>query len=791
MAPVEYMDALSQLRDIYRETSDGNAGIVLVRGGMASGKTRLLYDFLLNSRDAGALTLIAHGSQAERTVRGGVIEQILRGGGLGMDAGVDACADDGRADRLVQRVCERLLEVSRKRPVVIGVDDVHFADDVSLQALLHLHRRIHGSRILVVLNMWERSRPTMSLFCAELNRRPVHTLRLAPMSRDAVVELAAGSLGRQTALRIAPVLMEQSRGNPLLVNALVEEWSVDQVGKDGPPEPGTEFGLAVLGSLHRWEPQLLDVCHALAVLGEHATESLLVQLAQAPPEYVTEVIDILDAAGLLADGQFRHSAVRLVVLGDLAPHTRSAMHRRAAELLHQRGVSATDIAEHCLAAGGISGPFQIRTLREAARQALATDRPARAQRYLELGLAACDDEQERLELTRACAEVAWRVHPSTAAYSSAAVLDRDLGALTSRDAVTVVQRSLWHGEFDTAARVLARLGESGVLPEPQVSAELRLTLHWYYGATVDRSCGPVDITALGEHWTPADDPWTAIADSLSTLWTGADSKEAVDSAEHVLRSFRLDEIGLEVLATALLALAYAGEGDEAARQCDRLIDEAVRRGGVTWQALLRAVRAEIALSQDDPGSATTQAVQALQLLRPGEWGVLIGYPLTCLLLADAARGRADAIAEPQRLIVPEAMFGTVIGLRYLHARGKYYLATGHLLTAITDLQACRQIMRDRGLGAPMLVPVDSDLAEARMALGAPEPPVLSDAERRVAVLAADGHSNREISRKLWITVSTVEQHLTRVYRKLEVSGRPQLQDRLARWSSVGAQPRGA
>nr|BCB17021.1 LuxR-family transcriptional [Streptomyces nobilis] len=51
---------------------------------------------------------------------------------------------------------------------------------------------------------------------------------------------------------------------------------------------------------------------------------------------------------------------------------------------------------------------------------------------------------------------------------------------------------------------------------------------------------------------------------------------------------------------------------------------------------------------------------------------------------------------------------------------------------------------------------------------------LTDAERRVASLASFGHSNREIARKLFITVSTVEQHLTRVYRKLNVSRRKDL-----------------
>jgi DNA-binding CsgD family transcriptional regulator len=51
---------------------------------------------------------------------------------------------------------------------------------------------------------------------------------------------------------------------------------------------------------------------------------------------------------------------------------------------------------------------------------------------------------------------------------------------------------------------------------------------------------------------------------------------------------------------------------------------------------------------------------------------------------------------------------------------------------------------------------------------------LSRAERRVAKLAAIGYTNREIAARLYITVSTVEQHLTRVYRKLNVNRRSEL-----------------
>jgi len=55
---------------------------------------------------------------------------------------------------------------------------------------------------------------------------------------------------------------------------------------------------------------------------------------------------------------------------------------------------------------------------------------------------------------------------------------------------------------------------------------------------------------------------------------------------------------------------------------------------------------------------------------------------------------------------------------------------------------------------------------------------LTEAELKVAALAAQGHTNQQIAGMLFITVSTVEQHLTRVYRKLRVNRRADLRQRL-------------
>nr|WP_281372544.1 helix-turn-helix transcriptional regulator [Prauserella isguenensis] len=69
-------------------------------------------------------------------------------------------------------------------------------------------------------------------------------------------------------------------------------------------------------------------------------------------------------------------------------------------------------------------------------------------------------------------------------------------------------------------------------------------------------------------------------------------------------------------------------------------------------------------------------------------------------------------------------------------------------------------------------------------------PTLSDSERKVVELAIAGRTNREISRTLYITVSTVEQHLTRVYRKFGISGRARLREVLDRKTGTGGMPVG-
>ncbi len=129
--------------------------------------------------------------------------------------------------------------------------------------------------------------------------------------------------------------------------------------------------------------------------------------------------------------------------------------------------------------------------------------------------------------------------------------------------------------------------------------------------------------------------------------------------------------------------------------------------------------------------------------------------------------------------------------RALGDLGKVLRRTGDTDGAHTMFQRAQQLAHSCGL---------PELAQ-QLARAASEPTAgpaegrngdgeLSQAQLRVAMLAAEGHTNREISRKLFITVSTVEQHLTRIYRKLNVKQRDELANLLTP-AHAGSAPREA
>lgn len=527
------------LKKLLVESSEGSGQLALVQGGLACGKTELLHEFAQQATAFGALVLGAVGSRTESDLQAGLIDQLFHSAGVPAEiiarvqrlVSADVLAKwESRPDlrfiqqhhaRSVHEVSGVLLELARSQPVVIAVDDVQFADSVSMQLLLYVLRRMRSARILMVLSEWDLPQPTQPFFRAELTRRPHHELHLGQLSRDAATKLVARALGERAGTELGSAIHDLTGGNPMLVQALIEDYNnADRAGDtdddnpsgDHSPVVGFAFGQATLACLHRWEPELLEVARGVAVLGDQGDPELIGRLMEIRSDDVERVLHVLSTAGLLLGGRLRHSVAETAVLGTLSPDQRSAMHLRAAKLLYRRGAEAIKVVRQIIASDQLAEPWMVPVLRAAAEQAMVSDDVVFAVRCLETALPAVGDDVDRLAVTAALARAVWRVNPAAAAYMpslQAAIRD---GSLQGRDVLPAVRHAMWNGDNEGFAQALQALAGASALDNAQLSAELRLACQWYYGS--DRGQFPESRAGSDA----GSEPWARAANRLAAVW---------------------------------------------------------------------------------------------------------------------------------------------------------------------------------------------------------------------------------------------------------------------------------
>ncbi|MEV5432949.1 AAA family ATPase [Streptomyces sp. NPDC052701] len=914
MTLIERDRPIEPLEQLPCESAAGRGQVALINGGLASGKTALLDAFTDRTAASGALVLTASGSRAERTLQMGVLDQLFRGPALPPAVASDVArmvtvsapaSGEEDADSVTVRqphvtrvhgICSVLLDLARERPLVIAVDDLHFVDPVSLQVLLYLQRRIRAARVMLVFTEWDHRAAVPVRSHAELTRRPHCLIKLSMLSRQAVAQLAAQHPTAAAGPLHAERLHQWSGGNPLLVHALLQdgpaggqEAAGDTSGtEEGPAAaPGSAFRRAVLGCLHRWGPLVLEVGAGAGRAGR-----LFVPLDGAPadrrqtghgrpdhrraPGGRSAERPRLPAPGGPRGGARQPQAGR--------PHGAAPAGRVPAPRTRGRRLR---VAHHLIAADRGERQWAADTLRKAAAEAPSVHRPQFAVQCLTLALGACVDEASRTAVREALMRIEWRANPSAAARHLAPLHEAlNAGRLHGSEAALLARRLLWQGSQDAEKVTAEVLGGADATSDSETVAELRLTREWIHGSPrrpLRDASSAADVTLSRKPAKANGNVWAEVGATLTAALAARSSSRVAHHAEQILRSCRLGDHTLGAIACALSALVYADRADLAAPWCDSLRQQAQQDGATTWQAVLTALRADIHLRQGSLAEAGAQAREALELMPMQSWGVVAGPPLSIALLSDIAVGRH---ASPPDRAVPPAMFETVLGMRYLHARGRHHLAHDRVLAAVNDFQRCGDQKQQCGMDLPTLAPWRSDLALAHLRMnqtqtarelveeelrrpGADNPrvrghalrvlakasqakarssllrkavdalqesgerlelssaldelsqvhheqgqyrrarvvarqtaqeartlkvpelpqqrtrdeaepavavsePVLSGAERWVAAPAALGHTNREISRRLFITVSTVEQHLTRVYRELNVSGRADL-----------------
>src|SRR6478609_4363036 len=332
---------LAVLRARLSDALAGRPQIVQIQGPPGIGKTALLDEFLTEVAESRPAPVVirASGEETEELLAYGVVEQLARA----IVRPTPELLDDPVT--IGARLLE-FLDQFEGSPVVLAGDDAHWADRLSLQALIFALRRFAADQVLTVIAVRDDSVPDMPDSLRRLVSGQRGTiLRLRGLDeqdlRDLAVAMGIDGIGASAARR----LRYGTQGNPLHARALLEEFPTAAQWRSAPwgaddqllPSP-LSFRRLVQDRYASSGPATSRLVDAAAVLGPHCPLPLAVTLAD-----VTDPIVALDEAarlGLLQVSEaqspwtlsFPHPLVRAAVYEALGPARRHALHSAAASL---------------------------------------------------------------------------------------------------------------------------------------------------------------------------------------------------------------------------------------------------------------------------------------------------------------------------------------------------------------------------------------------------------------------------------------------------------------------------
>ncbi|MGX7673916.1 AAA family ATPase [Plantactinospora sp. DSM 117369] len=322
---------------------EGMGSATLISGSVAGGKTELLHAFADQAANSGALVLTAVAARAEQPLSLGVVDQLARGtyprrGTVEPlatqlnDASLlrwhDQSPEAAREKGWVLRgLGQTLLELAEQTPLVITIDDLEHADAPSRRWLSMLVRRLRGARVMVVMTESLRMAPSDCADRAELLHHPYcRRMHVEPFTRNGVARVL-NQHGNPRFGQLADEYHALTGGSPLLLRAAIED-----AGSSGSPVVGDAFGEAVLSIFHGLEPTVVSAARALAVFGTRLPSELLGRLLGVADGLATRAVLLLDRAGLLDHGTFRHPQVRAGLAASLTGEERKALYHQVARL---------------------------------------------------------------------------------------------------------------------------------------------------------------------------------------------------------------------------------------------------------------------------------------------------------------------------------------------------------------------------------------------------------------------------------------------------------------------------
>lgn len=792
---------LGRLLDQLDAAAAGRPVVTLISGDAGVGKTRLVTELAARARERGFTVLSGRCAELGDAVPYLPLADALRDATTGpaprgllldalaarpvlsrllpdRDAGQPAGGDMPGIvqQQLFGAVLGMLAELAEASPVLLILEDLHWADRSTRDLLTFLSRMLHSERLAVVATYrsddMHRRHPLRPVV-AELLRLPsVTSIELGPLPASAMAEhlttisalpLDAAAIGQ---------MITRAEGNPYYAEELL---AASSAGSDLPA------GLAdlLLARIERLSGTAQQVLRTAAVTGRRVDDELVREASGLDEASYEEAVREAVAQQLLVpDGEqglsFRHALLREAVYADLLPGERTRLHARLAELLadeHRLAEvpgTAAELAHHYLASHDIPGAFSASVLAGQEAERLAA--PAEAHRHYDQALSLWERVSEPEKLSgMGRGKLALRSALSAAdggdLARAAAQLRRLLGYLGKKADPALLCRVnerlayfLIDLDEDDAARAAAQTAVDALPPDPP---------RWEYArALATHARALLSMPDLEPARSRAEQARTA-AKAAGALWVEADalvtlgliSERAGNIAEAVSLFTRAHReaaaarvLGVELRAAFQLARVQLELGDLAAA------------GSTAHEGTRRARDAGLGLA---PYGYDLQYLHFLAHYSDGAWDhaqqIADGFAVRVTSVNEArlsamalfvvvARGESSAVDERRSWLEP--MFARDGFTEYV-ARGlmaEHALWQGDAVGAVAEIEATLRAAEawDEGHRGPHVIRVAAvglgalaDIAAGARAAGqAQRAESAVEAARAMLQTARDGAASR-------------------------------------------------
>jgi len=692
-------------------------GIVAIAGEPGIGKSRLLAH-LIESAD-GCEVLDARASEFEADLPYAMFADAL--------GEAPPALDRHSAHRALREQLERR---AAPRPLVLCLDDVHWADPASLDALAALVRRPPAAAVLLALTAREGQLPAAlaTALAGAMREARVTRLEPGPLSEADAAELVGDA---------AAAIYREAGGNPFYLEQLARTSESSprrgDIVADGSIPPAIAAALAAeLADLSAEAGAMLE---AAAVAGDPFDADLAAAVAELSDPAALRALDELLAHALVRPGRaprrfaFRHPVVRHAVYVAAPGGWRLGAHARAADALRRRGAGPVRLAHHVEHAARPGDASAVDLLDAAARE-LQSPAPATAARYhaaaLRLLPEGADHRARRALIQRLLADA------QAAAGDAAGARATLIGALETAGSgerlpltVALANQEWWLGGHEQARRRLhVALGDLPAEPSPD-----RIRLRLALALTALSAC---DLRDAQGHASDARDDARAIGDpvfELAALAAGALAAVLEDGAAAAGRldesSAALERLTPGQLATRLPALSMHGRARRGLGRFGAALADLERGAAIAEETgrervllVLTVESVPVLVELGRLGEASAAGEEGLELAR-------LGGNSRMLLWAHCAYASARLAAGDVAAALQHAGEAAAIDARPdFHAAGQPGWCLGAALTAAGNPERAVPAMLQSFGGAELeaVLPVDrpaaaATLVEAQLACG--------------------------------------------------------------------------